>query len=96
LSFFGNPLNLAPESARWRSGQYGCHSVYRETARVEKTISLLDFFTAPASIFNKRGREWRKPGAREEVYKRNGAAVVRRSSAFSFKPAHPHPHIYRG
>jgi len=43
-----------------------------------------------------RGREWRKPGEREGVYKRNGVAVVRQSSAFSFKkPAHPHPYIYR-
>jgi hypothetical protein len=43
-----------------------------------------------------RGREWRKLGAREEVYKRNEAAVVKKSSAFSFKkPAHPHPYIYR-
>jgi len=42
-----------------------------------------------------RRREWRKLGAREGVYKRNGAAVVRQSSAFSFKkPAHPHPCIY--
>jgi hypothetical protein len=30
-----------------------CHSVYRETARVERTISLLDFLTAPATISNK-------------------------------------------
>ena len=29
-----------------------CHSVYRETARVERTISLLDFLTAPATISN--------------------------------------------
>jgi hypothetical protein len=36
------------------------------------------------------GREWRKPGAREGVYKRNGAAVVRQSSAFSFKSNTPH------
>jgi len=30
-----------------------CHSVYRETSRVERTISLLDFLTAPATISNK-------------------------------------------
>ena len=30
-----------------------CHSVYRETARVERTISLLDFLTAPATISNR-------------------------------------------
>jgi len=29
-----------------------CHSVYRETARVERTKSLLDFLPAPASISN--------------------------------------------
>jgi len=29
-----------------------CHSVYRETARVERTISLLDFLTPPATISN--------------------------------------------
>jgi len=29
-----------------------CHSVYRETAGVERTISLLDFLTAPATISN--------------------------------------------
>jgi len=29
-----------------------CHSVYRETARVERTISLLDFLTAPNTISN--------------------------------------------
>jgi hypothetical protein len=29
-----------------------CHSVYRETARVERTISLFDCLTAPATISN--------------------------------------------
>ena len=29
-----------------------CHSVYRETARVERMISLLDLLTAPATISN--------------------------------------------
>jgi len=36
-----------------------------------------------------RERKWRKSGAREGVYKRNGAAVVRQSSAFSFKKTRP-------
>jgi len=30
-----------------------CYSVYRETSRVERTISLLDFLTAPATISNR-------------------------------------------
>ena len=29
-----------------------CHSVYRETARVKRMISLLDFLTSPAAICN--------------------------------------------
>jgi len=33
-----------------------CHSVYRETARVERTISLLDFLTAPATISNRKSQ----------------------------------------
>jgi hypothetical protein len=49
----GNPLNPGPESARWRSGLWPCHSVYRETARLARMISLLDFLTAPATISNK-------------------------------------------
>ena len=37
-----------------------CHSVYRETTRVERTISLWDFLTAPYTISNNTmgGRGW--------------------------------------
>jgi hypothetical protein len=49
----GNPLNPVPESARRWSGQFGLVILYRETARVERTISLLDFLTVPATISNR-------------------------------------------
>jgi len=35
-----------------------CDSVYRETARVERTISLLDFLTAPATVSNRKSWNW--------------------------------------
>jgi hypothetical protein len=45
----------------------------------------------------KDGREVRRPGAREDVYKRSGAAVVKAKQRVQLqKPAHPHPYIYRG
>jgi hypothetical protein len=43
----GNPLSPAPESARWWSGQCGLVILY-----IERTISLLDFLIAPATISN--------------------------------------------
>jgi hypothetical protein len=45
----------------------------------------------------KYGREVRRPRAREEVYKRSGAAVVKAKQRVRLqKPAHPHLYIHRG
>jgi hypothetical protein len=59
-------VNIYDSGHYWKSAQprplvrpmaerpmWPCHSVYRETARVERTISLLDFLTAPATLFNR-------------------------------------------